>query len=115
MVERRKKMYQTLMQTLGEHDHHFLKTMIPYSVTVENMGLHREPIGVYAPRSLSARAYQNLWNEIEQQLLLSTLSWETQASQRHPLHSHRDCLKSRRWHPFCKLHSQAIRWMVQCH
>ena len=74
MVENRKKMHQTLIQELGEHDPHFLKTVIPYSVNVENMGLHREPIGVYAPRSPSAHAYQNLWNELEQQLLVPTSS-----------------------------------------
>ena len=68
MVERQKKMHQTLMQELWEHDRHFLKTIIPYSVNVEKMGLYREPVGVCAPRSPSAHAYQNLWNELEQQL-----------------------------------------------
>lgn len=68
MVERRKLMHQTLMQDLWEHDPHFLQNIIPYAADIEKMGLHREPVAVFAPRSLSARAYRQLWDEIQGRL-----------------------------------------------
>lgn len=68
MVERRKIMHQTLMQDLWEHDPHFLQSIIPYAADIEKMGVHREPVAVFAPRSLSARAYRHLWDEIQGRL-----------------------------------------------
>jgi cellulose biosynthesis protein BcsQ len=42
----------------------FLETRIPYSSTVEKMGLRRAPVPVYASRSEAARAYEQLWFEV---------------------------------------------------
>ena len=42
----------------------FLESRIPFASEVEKMGLAREPLGRYAPRSRAARAFEDLWREI---------------------------------------------------
>lgn len=65
MADRRKNMHKDIMSQ-GEHlMDNCLKNVIPYTAAVENMGLHRQPVGEYAPRSVAARAYRELWDEIK--------------------------------------------------
>jgi hypothetical protein len=45
-----------------------LPTGIPYSSDVERMGIHRAPVGDFAPRSLPACSYEALWEDIKQRL-----------------------------------------------
>lgn len=68
MVERRKTMHHTLMDEIWEHDPRFLKSVIPYAADIEKMGLHREPLEIFAPRSPSAQSYQHLWDELQDRL-----------------------------------------------
>lgn len=66
MVEKRKSMHRDFMtKTTLDHDE-FLETRIPYLSEVEKMGLHRKPVGAFAPTGRAARAYEQLWREIEQ-------------------------------------------------
>jgi cellulose biosynthesis protein BcsQ len=65
MVERRKKMHKEIVAQRQPKEKKFLRTFIPYSVDVEKMGLHREPVARYAPRSKAAQAYARLWMELE--------------------------------------------------
>ena len=55
----------------GDHElpFQFLKASIPYSSTVEKMGVHRMPIEAYAPWSQAAKAYRALWAEVEPRVL----------------------------------------------
>ena len=46
----------------------FLDTVIPYSTDVEQMGVHRSPLPVSAPRSSVTVAYAQLWDEIQHRL-----------------------------------------------
>ena len=64
MVDRRKRMHLDVMKDLGGRGPRPLQTAIPYSSEVERMGLHRAPVGHYAPRSPVALAYQALWQEV---------------------------------------------------
>lgn len=65
MADRRKNMHKDIMSQ-GEHlMDNCLKNVIPYASTVENMGLYRQPVGEYASRSIAARAYRELWEEIK--------------------------------------------------
>jgi hypothetical protein len=41
-----------------------LKTCIPYASDVELMGIHRQPVAVFAKNGKANQAYQALWNEI---------------------------------------------------
>jgi chromosome partitioning protein len=57
---------------LWDHDPRFLQSIIPYAADIEKMGLHREPVAVFAPRSLSAQAYRDLWDELQARLFETT-------------------------------------------
>jgi len=66
MVEKRKKMHQEIMKkTLVNDQVRLLKTYIPFTVDVENMGIHREPVLCYKPNSIASQSYRELWREIK--------------------------------------------------
>ncbi|MFC2156292.1 ParA family protein [Acidobacteriota bacterium] len=71
MVEQRKTIHKESVQTIGKKDPHFLKSTIPYSAEVEKMGVYREPLFRYSPRSFAAIAYEGLWQEINSRILKS--------------------------------------------
>ena len=45
-----------------------LESDIPYASEVERMGMVREPVEIFAPRSRAAACYSSLWREIQQQV-----------------------------------------------
>ena len=64
MVDRRKKLHREAeIEIRGRFDN-VLATTIPYLSLVEQMGVKREPVPVYAPRSQAARGYSALWTEV---------------------------------------------------
>jgi len=69
MVERRKKMHREIVGKSHSREKRFLKSAIPYSVVVEKMGIHREPVARFAPDSNAALAYFSLWNEVKKLML----------------------------------------------
>jgi chromosome partitioning protein len=69
MVDRRKKLHRELMVTIAEKFEGVLQNPIPYSSVVERMGLEREPVVAFAPKSAAAKAYQDLWTEISERVL----------------------------------------------
>ena len=62
-------MHREIVDEDREAPFRFLKTSIPYSSTVEKMGVHRMPIEAYAPWSQAAKAYRALWAEVDQRVL----------------------------------------------
>ena len=68
MVDRRKKLHRQILQTLPADCPELLSAQIPYASDVEQMGVQREPLACYAPRSRSALAYAALWREIRGRL-----------------------------------------------
>jgi chromosome partitioning protein len=64
MVDRRKKLHQGLLGAVRQEFSGVLQTVIPYSSTIEKMGVERQPVPVFAPRSSVAMTYQALWNEV---------------------------------------------------
>lgn len=64
MVDRRKSLHRKTADLAEEIPIPFLRTEIPYSSLVEQMGLHRAPLATYARTSKPARAYEALWREI---------------------------------------------------
>ena len=68
MVDRRKKMHRTIVDTPPDYMKNLLQTTIPYDSNVEHMGSHRTPLGESAPNSRSALCYEALWEEVKQQL-----------------------------------------------
>jgi len=68
LVDERKALHRRVMAFCEEQELGMLGARIPYSGTAEQMGFRREPIGVYAPRSKPALAYEGLWREVEARL-----------------------------------------------
>jgi len=64
MVDRRKKLHKEIVDNPPLNETCFLKSEIPYASDVEQMGMHRAPLPSYAPKSRSAQAYSNLWDEV---------------------------------------------------
>ena len=69
MVDRRRAMHRELVDGERKAPFRFLKTSIPYSSTVETMGIQRMPIEAYTPWSQAAKAYRALWAEVDQRIL----------------------------------------------
>ncbi|MEI7787520.1 MAG: ParA family protein [Chlorobiaceae bacterium] len=63
MVEKRKKLHRDIM---GEFRHSpgFLSQTIPYNSEVEKMGIYRAPLNAVRPNNSAAKAYRNLWKEL---------------------------------------------------
>lgn len=68
MADQRKKLHRDLMEALPGENPEFLETEIPQAVQVEQMGVHRQPVGAYAPHGPIARAYGRLWDEVRSRL-----------------------------------------------
>lgn len=68
MVDRRKTLHRRTATLADEIPIPFLRSQIPYSSLVEQMGLRRAPLHVFARSSPPARAYQELWREIRRWL-----------------------------------------------
>ncbi len=68
MLDRRKSLHRDLSQAFEQNFKRILPSAIPYATDVEKMGLQREPVEVFAPRSTAATAYQQLWKEVHEAL-----------------------------------------------
>ncbi len=68
MVDRRKKLHRSICEAGSELPYSALETIIPGSTVVEQMGIRRKPVPVFAPRSLAAQAFRDLWAEILERL-----------------------------------------------
>ncbi len=68
MVDRRRTTHREIVDGDREGPYRFLKSSIPYSSTVEKMGIQRKPLGAFAPQSRAAKAYRALWAEVSQRL-----------------------------------------------
>jgi len=66
MVENRKTLHREFLHKLRSQYPFFLNTRIPYSSNIEKMGVYRAPVGCFSQRSLPARQYQSLWEEVKQ-------------------------------------------------
>ena len=64
MVQKRNKMHREIMADLPALHPGFLKTIIPFSVDVEKMGMHRMPLLAYSHACEAAKAYRALCDEI---------------------------------------------------
>lgn len=71
MVDRRRRMHRDLVED-GRAPANMLRHWIAAAADVERMGPHQAPVGVFAPRSPAARAYEELWHEIKQALAMKT-------------------------------------------
>jgi cellulose biosynthesis protein BcsQ len=71
MVDRHKKMHKELMATVAGEFNGVLQSFIPYLAVIEKMGLYREPVAVFSPKSVASKSYQNLWHKVQINILSS--------------------------------------------
>ena len=69
MVDQHKKMHQEFMATVSKEFNGVLHSPIPYLSQIERMGIHREPVAVFAPGSAASKSYQNLWDKVQETIL----------------------------------------------
>ncbi len=67
MVDRRRSLHRGLAQN-GSSEIAFLEAWIPESSIVERMGVHRAPLPVFARSAVATRAYEQLWEEVQDRL-----------------------------------------------
>lgn len=68
MVDRRRSLHREMVEALSEGRDDLLDTRIPSTSDIERMGIHRAPVGAFAPKSRSAKAYRDLWREVRDRL-----------------------------------------------
>lgn len=68
MVDLRKKLHKQIVENPPENVQ-ILKTLIPYASEIEQMGIHRQPVPLFAQNSRAGKAYKALWNETEKLML----------------------------------------------
>ena len=64
MVDRRKKLHQEITRDLQTERPGVAATPIPALSMIERMSVERAPVTAFAPRSVAARAYRDLWTEL---------------------------------------------------
>ena len=68
MVDRRKNFQLEAIQDMTASNPEMLSTHIPYASDVEKMGIHRAPVGEFAPMTYAWDSYRALWAEVVQRL-----------------------------------------------
>jgi chromosome partitioning protein len=68
MVDQRRKLHRTLTEELRRDWPQLLPTAIGASAVVERMGEQRAPVGVFAPSSVAAARYRELWADVATRL-----------------------------------------------
>ena len=69
MVDRHKKLHRELMNSVSKDFKGVLQSFVPHLAQIENMGIYRAPVPVYSPGSLATQSYQNLWDQVQKQIL----------------------------------------------
>jgi cellulose biosynthesis protein BcsQ len=69
MIDKRKKMHLEISEKILKlPKKQILKTRIYNSVIIERMGEELAPVEIFAPHSDASKAYQKLWDEIEEKI-----------------------------------------------
>jgi cellulose biosynthesis protein BcsQ len=68
MVDRRKALHRSLSNWAERHPELFLREQIPYASSVEQMSVRRAPVQIYDASDPAAKAFSNLWREIDAHL-----------------------------------------------
>lgn len=66
MVQAQKSLHKDTMARMREvYPDRFLSAVLPFSTDVERMGVHRAPVAAFAPTRPAARAYQEIFEELQ--------------------------------------------------
>jgi chromosome partitioning protein len=64
MVDRRKRLHLEIIKDLQAERPGVATTLIPSLSIIERMSVERAPVTAFAPRSVAARAFRDLWTEL---------------------------------------------------
>jgi cellulose biosynthesis protein BcsQ len=64
MVDGRKRLHAEVIEQLRSERDDVLHAVVPAATEVEQMAVNRAPVGAFAPGSVAARAYAELWEEL---------------------------------------------------
>jgi cellulose biosynthesis protein BcsQ len=67
MVDRRKRLHLQIIKDLQAERPGVVTTLIPSLSMIERMSVERAPVTAFAPRSIAARAYRDLWTELTEE------------------------------------------------
>jgi cellulose biosynthesis protein BcsQ len=70
MADGRRRLHREITEELLRDPNNRIKAVIPYASAVERMGLVRQPVVVFSPRSKATAAFKQLWEETASLLLL---------------------------------------------
>jgi chromosome partitioning protein len=65
MIDRRKRLHKEIAERLPAERKDVATTAIPALSMIEQMAVRRAPVAAFAPRSAGARAYADLWTEVQ--------------------------------------------------
>jgi chromosome partitioning protein len=65
MIDRRKRLHKEIAERLPAERKDVASTAIPALSMIEQMAVQRAPVAAFAPRSAAARAYADLWAEVQ--------------------------------------------------
>ena len=68
MADRRRRLHRDLMREFAGRSPECSGVSIPCATVVERMGTRRLPLGAFAPRSAPARAFEQLWEQVDRRL-----------------------------------------------
>jgi cellulose biosynthesis protein BcsQ len=68
MVDRRKALHRRACEWSAAHSKVFLSGQIPYASVVEQMGVRRMPLAVFAPGDPATAAFAEIWAELQMRL-----------------------------------------------
>jgi len=70
MVDKRKRLHRDLIVEFATTHPELLRSYIPYLSEIEQMGIHRAPVGAFAGGGVGARAFEHLWQAIGRRTML---------------------------------------------
>jgi cellulose biosynthesis protein BcsQ len=71
LVDRRKKLHVETIENLRQKQSNVLFTVIPYSSSIEKMGVSREPVPLRSSKTKAALAFIDLWEELKYKIPLA--------------------------------------------
>jgi chromosome partitioning protein len=72
MVDRRKSLHHTVIESVRMQVPSMLATEIKYASEIERMTVRRAPLPAYAPKSVEGQMYSALWSEITARMELTS-------------------------------------------
>jgi chromosome partitioning protein len=72
MIDRRKRLHTQIAAELPTERKDFATAVIPAASVIEQMSVHRAPVTAFAPRTMAARQYRDLWKEARERAGLVT-------------------------------------------